>query len=57
MNPIKLIVGILALLASGSLAAQERFLIDWDEVRTDQRREGSYFAVWGFATKLGAVPA
>ncbi|MFQ5698230.1 MAG: MFS transporter [Myxococcota bacterium] len=30
-------------------------LIDWDEVRTGQRREGSYFAIWGFATKLGAA--
>jgi Na+/melibiose symporter-like transporter len=29
-------------------------LIDYDEVGTGQRREGSYFAIWGFATKLGA---
>ena len=28
-------------------------LIDYDELHTGQRREGSYFAVWGFATKLG----
>ena len=30
-------------------------LIDYDEVNTGQRREGSYFAIWGFATKLGAA--
>jgi Na+/melibiose symporter-like transporter len=30
-------------------------LIDYDEVHTQQRREGSYFAIWGFATKLGAA--
>ncbi len=30
-------------------------LIDYDEVNTSQRREGSYFAIWGFATKLGAA--
>ena len=30
-------------------------LIDWDEVRTGGRREGSYFAIWAFATKLGAA--
>lgn len=30
-------------------------LIDWDEVRTRGRREGSYFALWAFATKLGAA--
>lgn len=30
-------------------------LIDWDEVRTGRRREGSYFAIWAFATKLGAA--
>jgi Na+/melibiose symporter-like transporter len=28
-------------------------LIDYDEARTGRRREGSYFAVWAFATKLG----
>ena len=28
-------------------------LIDWDEVRTGRRREGSYFAIWAFATKFG----
>ena len=28
-------------------------VIDYDEVGTGQRREGSYFAIWGFATKLG----
>jgi GPH family glycoside/pentoside/hexuronide:cation symporter len=28
-------------------------LIDWDEMGTGLRREGSYFAIWGFATKLG----
>lgn len=30
-------------------------LIDWDEARTGRRREGSYFAIWAFATKLGAA--
>ncbi len=30
-------------------------LIDWDEVRTGGRREGSYFAIWAFVTKLGAA--
>lgn len=30
-------------------------LIDWDELRTERRREGSYFAIWAFATKLGAA--
>jgi len=30
-------------------------LIDWDEVRTGGRREGSYFAIWAFAAKLGAA--
>jgi Na+/melibiose symporter-like transporter len=30
-------------------------LIDYDEVSTRQRREGSYFAIWGFVTKLGAA--
>lgn len=30
-------------------------LVDWDEVRTGGRREGSYFAIWAFATKLGAA--
>ena len=30
-------------------------LIDYDESNTGQRREGSYFAIWGFATKLGAA--
>jgi GPH family glycoside/pentoside/hexuronide:cation symporter len=30
-------------------------LIDYDEVKTSQRREGSYFAIWGFVTKLGAA--
>ncbi|MCP4004201.1 MAG: MFS transporter [bacterium] len=28
-------------------------LIDWDEMETGRRREGSYFAIWAFATKLG----
>ncbi len=28
-------------------------LIDYDEVLTGRRREGSYFAIWAFATKLG----
>lgn len=28
-------------------------VIDYDEVQTGRRREGSYFAVWAFATKLG----
>jgi len=30
-------------------------LVDWDEARTGRRREGSYFAIWAFATKLGAA--
>jgi GPH family glycoside/pentoside/hexuronide:cation symporter len=30
-------------------------LIDWDEARTGGRREGSYFALWAFVTKLGAA--
>jgi Na+/melibiose symporter-like transporter len=28
-------------------------VIDWDEANTSLRREGAYFAVWGFARKLG----
>lgn len=28
-------------------------LIDWDEAHTGGRREGSYFAIWAFATKFG----
>ena len=28
-------------------------LIDYDEMHTGRRREGSYFALWTFATKLG----
>jgi Na+/melibiose symporter-like transporter len=28
-------------------------LIDWDEMHTGRRREGSYFAIWAFATKVG----
>jgi len=28
-------------------------VIDWDEVETGKRREGSYFAIWAFTTKLG----
>lgn len=28
-------------------------LIDYDELQTGARREGSYFAIWAFATKLG----
>lgn len=28
-------------------------LIDYDEVLTGRRREGSYFAIWAFATKFG----
>ncbi|MFT5804021.1 MAG: GPH family glycoside/pentoside/hexuronide:cation symporter [Candidatus Paceibacteria bacterium] len=30
-------------------------VIDWDEVETGKRREGSYFAIWAFTTKLGAA--
>lgn len=30
-------------------------VIDWDEVETSKRREGSYFAIWAFTTKLGAA--
>ena len=30
-------------------------VIDYDEVSTGRRREGSYFAVWAFVTKLGAA--
>ncbi len=30
-------------------------LIDWDESNTGRRREESYFAIWAFATKLGAA--
>lgn len=32
-------------------------IIDYDEVRTGRRREGSYFAIWAFVTKLGAAVA
>jgi GPH family glycoside/pentoside/hexuronide:cation symporter len=28
-------------------------LVDYDEMHTGRRREGSYFAIWAFATKLG----
>ena len=27
-------------------------VIDWDEAETGKRREGSYFAIWAFATKF-----
>jgi len=30
-------------------------IIDYDEVTTGRRREGSYFAIWAFVTKLGAA--
>lgn len=30
-------------------------IIDYDEVSTGRRREGSYFAIWAFVTKLGAA--
>ena len=30
-------------------------VIDWDEVETGKRREGNYFAIWAFTTKLGAA--
>ena len=30
-------------------------VIDYDEVSTGRRREGSYFAIWAFVTKLGAA--
>lgn len=30
-------------------------IIDWDEAATGRRREGSYFAIWAFVTKLGAA--
>ncbi len=30
-------------------------LIDFDEVQTGLRREGAYFAIWAFVTKLGAA--
>ncbi len=30
-------------------------LIDYDEMNTGRRREGSYFAIWAFAQKLGAA--
>ena len=30
-------------------------LIDYDEMETGRRREGSYFAIWAFGTKLGAA--
>ena len=26
-------------------------MIDWDELRTGERKEGSYFAVWNFVRK------
>lgn len=30
-------------------------VIDWDEAATGKRREGNYFAIWAFTTKLGAA--
>ena len=30
-------------------------VIDWDEMSTGKRREGNYFAIWAFTTKLGAA--
>lgn len=30
-------------------------VIDWDEMTTGKRREGNYFAIWAFTTKLGAA--
>lgn len=30
-------------------------IIDYDEASTGRRREGSYFAIWAFVTKLGAA--
>ena len=30
-------------------------IIDYDEVSTGRRREGAYFAIWAFVTKLGAA--
>ena len=30
-------------------------VIDWDEMKTGKRREGNYFAMWAFTTKLGAA--
>lgn len=30
-------------------------VIDWDEMKTGKRREGNYFAIWAFTTKLGAA--
>jgi GPH family glycoside/pentoside/hexuronide:cation symporter len=30
-------------------------IIDHDEVLTGRRREGGYFAIWAFVTKLGAA--
>jgi len=32
-------------------------VIDWDEARTGERKEGTYFALWNFATKSGAAVA
>lgn len=29
-------------------------VVDWDEARTGQRKEGSYFAAWNLVNKLGA---
>lgn len=30
-------------------------IVDYDEVQTGRRREGAYFAIWAFVTKLGAA--
>ena len=30
-------------------------VIDWDEAETGDRKEGSYFAAWNLAEKLGSV--
>ena len=30
-------------------------VIDWDELQTGERKEGAYFAGWGFAFKAGAA--
>jgi GPH family glycoside/pentoside/hexuronide:cation symporter len=32
-------------------------VIDYDEYRTGQRKEGAYFATWSFVTKGGAAAA
>ncbi len=53
------VVAIGAAFGAGSMIGPsiKADVIDWDEARTGERKEGSYFALWNFATKSGAAVA